>query len=308
MPPALDALRARLAELADLSALARLAGWDQRTMMPPGGAPARAHMFATLERLAHDHATADAIGGWLDRSGRRRRRPIGPRPRPRAARAARLRARPADPRGARGRPRAGRRPRARRRGRPPRAADDFAAFVPALRRNVELARAYAACFDDVEHPYDALLADYDFGLTAARVKRDLRSARDGAVRPRRGGRRAAGRPAPDGPARRPARRGRRGARAARRDRRQLAGRHLAAPVHLVGRGPGHADHDPVRGGREARAGPRRDPRVRPRPVRAPDPGRARRARTSAAARRCPRTSRRASCGRTTSGAIRRSLR
>ena len=51
-----------------------------------------------------------------------------------------------------------------------RAANDFAAFAPALRRNVDLARAYAACFDDVEHPYDALLADYDFGLTAARVR------------------------------------------------------------------------------------------------------------------------------------------
>src|SRR6185437_9800797 len=51
-----------------------------------------------------------------------------------------------------------------------RAASDFAAFVPALRRNVELARAYAGCFEGVEHPYDALLADYDFGLTAARVK------------------------------------------------------------------------------------------------------------------------------------------
>ena len=30
--------------------------------------------------------------------------------------------------------------------------DDFAAFAPALRRNVELARAYAACFDDVAQP------------------------------------------------------------------------------------------------------------------------------------------------------------
>jgi len=51
-----------------------------------------------------------------------------------------------------------------------RAASDFAAFAPALRRNVELARAYAACFDDAARPYDALLADYDFGLTAARLQ------------------------------------------------------------------------------------------------------------------------------------------
>ena len=51
-----------------------------------------------------------------------------------------------------------------------RAAADFAAFAPALRRNVELAREYAACFDDFARPYDALLADYDFGLTAARLQ------------------------------------------------------------------------------------------------------------------------------------------
>src|SRR5947209_7355678 len=50
---ALDDLRERLAELSDLHALARLAGWDQRVMMPPGGGPARAHHLATLERLTH---------------------------------------------------------------------------------------------------------------------------------------------------------------------------------------------------------------------------------------------------------------
>ena len=51
-----------------------------------------------------------------------------------------------------------------------RAASDFALFAPALERNVELAREYAACFDHGGHPYDALLADYDYGLTAARVQ------------------------------------------------------------------------------------------------------------------------------------------
>ena len=64
--PALDALRERLAELADLASLQRLTGWDQRTMMPPAGAPARAQQSATLERLVHDRATADDIGAWLE--------------------------------------------------------------------------------------------------------------------------------------------------------------------------------------------------------------------------------------------------
>jgi carboxypeptidase Taq len=169
--PALDALRARLGELADLSLLGHLAAWDQRTMMPPGGSPARAHQLATLERLSHERATADEVGEWLeeleaegaagDLSGvdrdlvriarrdwdRYRRVPTDL-----AAELAQAGAEGQDVWQA------------------ARADDDFAAFAPALRRNVELARAYAACFDGFARPYDALLADYDFGLTSARIQ------------------------------------------------------------------------------------------------------------------------------------------
>jgi len=48
-------------------------------------------------------------------------------------------------------------------------ADDFAAFEPALRRNVELARELARHLDPDGPPYDALLSLYDYGLTAERV-------------------------------------------------------------------------------------------------------------------------------------------
>ena len=167
--PALDALRDRLAELADLACLQRLAGWDQRTMMPPGGAPARAQQSATLERLVHDRATADDIGAWLEeidgggdglgevdadlvRLARRDWERVRRIPRELASDLALASAEGQSV------------------WQSARAANDFAAFAPALRRNVDLARTYAACFDDVEHPYDALLADYDFGLTAARVR------------------------------------------------------------------------------------------------------------------------------------------
>ena len=165
---ALDALQARLAELADLDGLGRLAEWDQQTKMPPDGAPARAHQLAALRRLAHDRAIDDEIGEWLgelesrvdalgelDRDlvrlaqrdwDRQRRVPselVGELSQAAAeGQAAWLEAR---------------------------AAADFKAFAPSLRRNVELARAYAACFDDVKHPYDALLADYDYGLSSQRV-------------------------------------------------------------------------------------------------------------------------------------------
>jgi carboxypeptidase Taq len=166
--PALDALRARLAEVADLGSLASLAAWDQRTMMPTGGATARAHAMATLQRLSHERATAEDVGGWigeleagadglgeLDRDLLRIARRDWDRktrvPADLAAELARAGAAGQDLWKA------------------ARASNDFAAFLPALRRNVELARAYAACFDGFERPYDALLADYDFGLTATRV-------------------------------------------------------------------------------------------------------------------------------------------
>jgi carboxypeptidase Taq len=170
--PALDALRARLAELTDLSLLGHLAAWDQRTMMPPDGSPARAHQLSTLQRLAHERATADEVGEWLDelesaqvasdlsdidrdlvRLARRdwdRDRRV---PTDLAAELAQAGAEGQDAWQA------------------ARAADDFAAYAPVLRRNIELARAYAACFaDQFAGPYDALLADYDFGLTAVRIQ------------------------------------------------------------------------------------------------------------------------------------------
>jgi carboxypeptidase Taq len=166
--PALDALRDRMAELADLSALGRLAAWDQRTMMPPAGAPSRAHQLATLQRLAHERGTADELGEWLDeleaaaelgdldrdmvrvarRDWDRRRRVPGDLAAELAQAAAEGQAI----------------------WQAARAEGDFAAYAPVLRRNVALARSYAACFDDAASPYDALLADYDFGLTTARIR------------------------------------------------------------------------------------------------------------------------------------------
>ena len=163
---ALQRLRSRMAELADLASLGRLAGWDQRTMMPPEGAPSRGHQLATLEQIVHDLATAEEVGEWLseldgapldelDRDVVR----LARRDWDRARRVPRELAGELAQAGAEG----------QQAWQAARAASDFAAFAPALRRNVELARAYAACFDGFERPYDALLADYDYGLTAARI-------------------------------------------------------------------------------------------------------------------------------------------
>src|SRR3954466_3750101 len=69
--PGLESLRERLAELADLSSLGRLAAWDQRTMMPPAGAASRAQQLGALQRLAHERANSDDIRPWVGENARR---------------------------------------------------------------------------------------------------------------------------------------------------------------------------------------------------------------------------------------------
>lgn len=168
LPETRDALRARLAELADLRALGMLAMWDERTMMPPHGGRERGEMLATVERLAHERFAVDEVGAWieeleqsdgeldeLDRDIiRLARRDYDKRRRVPADLAAEL-------------------ARAASEGQfawqAARAAHDVAAFVPALRRNVELAREYVSCFEPAAHPYDVVLDDYDPGLTTEAV-------------------------------------------------------------------------------------------------------------------------------------------
>jgi carboxypeptidase Taq len=47
---------------------------------------------------------------------------------------------------------------------------DFAAFLPYLERNLDLKRRYLECFPDVAEPYDALLDDFEPGMTTAEVR------------------------------------------------------------------------------------------------------------------------------------------
>jgi carboxypeptidase Taq len=169
MNAALKQLRERLAELADLASVGMLLEWDQLVMMPGDGAGARAHQLGALARLTHERATGEEIGSWLDeldgmeleeldrdivRLARRDWERARRVPDELAAELAR-----ASTDGQEVWQRA-------------RANDDFAAFAPALERNVELARAYGDCLaDDGQSTYEALLDDYDFGLRSAELGR-----------------------------------------------------------------------------------------------------------------------------------------
>ena len=166
---ALEQLRERMAELADLSALNMLAEWDQQVMMPAQGAPARSHQLGALARLAHRRSSDPEIGVWLAELDREEGLAELDRDIVRIARRDWERARRVPDELAADRARAS--AEGHEAWRTAREADDFAAFAPALERNVQLARAYGECLvEEGGSIYEALLADYDFGLRTQQLR------------------------------------------------------------------------------------------------------------------------------------------
>lgn len=160
-------LRERLAELSDLSGVQMLLEWDQMVMMPSAGGPGRARQLGTLARLTHERATAQQVGDWL---AELERGPLDDLERD-VVRLARR-----DWERARRVPQelAVERAQASTEGQEiwqrARADDDFAAFAPALRRNVELARTYGECVAEPgQSAYEGLLGDFDFGVRSGDV-------------------------------------------------------------------------------------------------------------------------------------------
>jgi carboxypeptidase Taq len=165
---AYNELKQRLAELKDLDAIGGLLGWDQQTMMPPRGAAVRAEQIATVTRLAHARFTSDEMGRLLDALATDE----ATLP-PESDEASLIRVTRRDWEKARRVPTelAAELAHAAASGYAAwlkaRAASDFAGFLPALEHNIELKRRYAACFD--LPTYDALLDDFEQGLTAPEV-------------------------------------------------------------------------------------------------------------------------------------------
>lgn len=163
-PDPITTLRERLGELADLHHAASILGWDQQTYMPERGAAARGSAAGMIDRLAHERTADPALGRAIDAA-----EAAGDDPgliravRDDHERAARVpsslvtamteAAIAAQPVWAAAR-----------------AGDDFAPYAPVLRQHVANCRAYAACFPEVDHPYDALLQRFEPGTTTAEVR------------------------------------------------------------------------------------------------------------------------------------------
>jgi carboxypeptidase Taq len=173
-PAELAELKRRAGEIADLEGIGGLMSWDQNTMMPPGGANARADQFEALERIHHARLTDPALGELLAKL-----EPWASSADPETDDVAihRVLARdhhkavqvPTDLAAAISSAHA----HAQQSWMEARERSDFAHFAPALERLLELQARYIECFDasgEFEHPYDVLLDDFERGLTTAELK------------------------------------------------------------------------------------------------------------------------------------------
>jgi carboxypeptidase Taq len=157
-------------EIADLSALDALSGWDQNTAMPEGGSEMRGAQQATLQGVLHERWTAPRLGSLLDELGEK----VQQAPYTDADRGLVRQ-------GRRGYDRATKLPRTlveemalvssasfdtwRR----ARERNDFASFAPWLTRMVTLQREVADHLGYTETRYDALLDEYEPGATVSKL-------------------------------------------------------------------------------------------------------------------------------------------
>jgi carboxypeptidase Taq len=164
-------LKGRLEQLTDLGRIARVLTWDQQVMMPPGGSAARAEQLATLGTRIHEELVSDELGRLLEElRGFEESLPHD------SDEASLIRVTRRDYEKARRVPSelSGELARAASLGQQvwvrARAESDFAMFIPALERNLELKRRYVDCFEPAGEAYDVLLDDYEEGMTAAEVR------------------------------------------------------------------------------------------------------------------------------------------
>jgi len=170
-PPELAALHERAAILADLSHIHSLLFWDQNTMMPPDGAPARGDQAATLEAVSHERLTDPELGRLLDalepwaaeqdpdaddvRLLHELRRDFEKAVRVPTSLAAEISRAAALGQAA---------------WQEARAAADFSRFRDAFERQIELRHRYVDCFTGFDHRYDVLLDDFEPRMTTATLR------------------------------------------------------------------------------------------------------------------------------------------
>jgi carboxypeptidase Taq len=169
--PKLDQLKRRLSEVNDLTKAATLLFWDQRVMMPPGGAEARAEALATVSRLAQERFVTGEIGALLEELRsleegsdydsfeasliRVTRRDYEKATRVPPELVGEMNRAAAIALAAWG---------------PAKENSDFESLRPHLEKNLELKHRYIECFDPADETYDVLLDNYEPNMKTAEVR------------------------------------------------------------------------------------------------------------------------------------------
>jgi len=164
----LDSYKGLLAEIGKLDSAASLLSWDERTYIPPKAHEARAMVVGKLAKMSFEQFTSDEMGKYLEQlSAIETLSDLDKASVKRVSRDYK-----------------------RFRSIPPalyeqytidrsksefawekaRADNNFAAFEPHLTKMVDYARQFADLFGYEENPYDALIEDYEPGMTAAELK------------------------------------------------------------------------------------------------------------------------------------------
>ncbi len=164
----LDAYRNHLGEMAKYGSALALLGWDQETNMPPKGVLARSEVRGMLSKKQFELLVSDELAGYLaelrkadglsevERASVRR---VGKRhDRNRAIPPALVEERSIAQSQAQAAWIAARK------------ASDFNAFRPHLEKMVGFARKFAEYYGYEEHPYDALIEDFEPGMTCRKLK------------------------------------------------------------------------------------------------------------------------------------------
>lgn len=161
-------LSSRIDELDALGGAMALLEWDQQTYLPPGSGAARGKQSAALGKIFHERFTDPAVGGWLAAlsnadldATKRRAVDVATR---KYRRSTCLPTRLVEDLA-----------HARNAGfaawMKAREANDFAPFAAPLQRLIDLTREQAERQGDPgQHPYDALLEEYDPGSTIAELR------------------------------------------------------------------------------------------------------------------------------------------
>jgi carboxypeptidase Taq len=180
--PTFNEFKTRVSEVWDLGKIEGVLAWDQATMMPKGGGASRAQQLSTIARIRHEAATSDEIGRLLvELEGLESSLPRE------SDEASLIRVTREDWTKARKIPAdlAAETARAAAAGFQAwivaRQNNDFKSFLPYLQNVIELKKRYIECFPDVVEPYDALIDDFERGLTAADIRPVFARVRDALV-------------------------------------------------------------------------------------------------------------------------------